>query len=399
MKQYELYIVNTDCGCCTPSSPAIWMGRRQGLVSSDCRPILLRAPAPHVPSREGRRRRVANKQGVAPLRRTKALPPVACCLGATWLRRGGARNTLPERHRQTSDKSKGAFRMKVTSHAVLALALSACGLWAEEEGAPKPGDKQVNPKDGAELVWIPGGEFQMGSDPAERDRLWAKTGWDAYWKKYAADESPKHGVKVAGFWMYAKEVTNGQYRKFLAANPQWTPERIDSKLHDGDYLEHWKEQSRASKDESYPVANVPWYAAKAYAEWAGGRLPTEAEWEYAARGGKQFEYGTATGEISDQLANSGGGGTKPVGSYRPNPFGLYDLAGNVWEWCSSLYKEYPYRANDGREDPNGSGARVLRGGSFDGSGPALRAADRTLNNPSSCGFCNGFRVVVPAGVP
>jgi len=289
--------------------------------------------------------------------------------------------------------------MKVTSHAVLALALSACGLWAEEEGAPKPGDKQVNPKDGAELVWIPGGEFQMGSDPAERDRLWAKTGWDAYWKKYAADESPKHGVKVAGFWMYAKEVTNGQYRKFLAANPQWTPERIDSKLHDGDYLEHWKEQSRASKDESYPVANVPWYAAKAYAEWAGGRLPTEAEWEYAARGGKQFEYGTATGEISDQLANPGGGGTKPVGSYRPNPFGLYDLAGNVWEWCSSLYKEYPYRANDGREDPNGSGARVLRGGSFGNSGALLRAAYRVSDIPSVCIFGNGFRVVVPAGVP
>jgi formylglycine-generating enzyme required for sulfatase activity len=230
------------------------------------------------------------------------------------------------------------------------------------------------------MVFVPGGAFKMGGDEAD-------------------DEKPVHTVQVEGFWMYTKEVTNGQYRKFLAANPEWTPERIDSKLHDGDYLKHWKEQSPASKDDSYPVVYVPWYAAQAYAEWAGGRLPTEAEWEYAARGGKQFEYGTATGEISDQLANYGTG-TKPVGSYRPNPFGLYDLTGNVWEWCSSLYKEYPYRANDGREDPDDSGFRVVRGGSWGVNGPLLRAAFRNNLNPQGCGPVNGFRVVVlRAGVP
>jgi len=75
------------------------------------------------------------------------------------------------------------------------------------------------------------------------------------------------------------------------------------------------------------------------------------------------------------------------------------LAGNVWEWCSSLYKEYPYRANDGREDPNGSGARVMRGGSFYGVGTRLRAAVRSFSLPSGCGCSGGFRVVVPAGVP
>jgi len=263
----------------------------------------------------------------------------------------------------------------------IVLAVVAANVWAEGAAkAPKPGDKRVNPKDGAEMVFVPGGTFKMGGDG-----------------EY--DGKPIHDQRVDGFWMYAKEVTNDQYRKFLSANPQWTPERIDSKLHDGAYLNHWKEQSGASKDDSYPVAYVPWYAAKAYAEWAGGRLPTEAEWEYAARGGKQFEYGTATGELSPELVNYGLDGTKPVGSYRPNPFGLYDLAGNVWEWCSSLCKEYPYRANDGREDPNDTGARVLRGGSFSGSGIDLRAAYRLGTLPSVCASYVGFRVVVPAGVP
>ena len=214
------------------------------------------------------------------------------------------------------------------------------------------------------------------------------------------DEKPVHEQQVKGFWMYAKEVTNGQYRKFLAANPQWTPERMDSELRDGDYLKHWREQSQASKDDDYPVVYVPWYAARAYAEWAGGRLPTEAEWEYGARGGKQFEYGTATGELSPELANYQAQGAKPVGSYRPNPFGLYDVAGNVWEWCSSLYKNYPYRPDDGREDLEGAGARAVRGGSWSNRDSRLRAALRSIFYvPAGCGVDNGFRVASSAGVP
>jgi len=112
--------------------------------------------------------------------------------------------------------------------ATLILALCALAVWygaasAEGDGAPKPGDKRINPTDSAEMVFVPGGEFQMGSDPNEIDALWAKTGWDVDWKKYAADESPKHRVKVEGFWMYATEVTNEQYGEFLKATGHREP--------------------------------------------------------------------------------------------------------------------------------------------------------------------------------
>jgi formylglycine-generating enzyme required for sulfatase activity len=278
--------------------------------------------------------------------------------------------------------------LSVVLVAVAANVLSGCAAKAPKPAvkqvnlqAPMPRAKQVNPRDGAEMVFVPGGEFTMGSDGGEDN------------------EKPAHKQRVDGFWICTKEVTNGQYRKFLAANPEWTPERLDRKLHDGAYLAHWKQQSPASKDDGYPVVYVSWYAAKAYAEWAGGRLPTEAEWEYAARGGKQFEYGTATGEISPESAHYAPEGTKPVGSYRPNPFGLYDMAGNVWEWCSSPCKEYPYSGTDGREDSTDSGLRVVRGGGWRGSGSFCRAAFRGDFYPEDCFDFFGFRCVVPAGLP
>jgi len=262
----------------------------------------------------------------------------------------------------------------------------------------------ANERDGAELVWIPGGSFVMGADAkTEIPRLVEECkSYDpnasADWFKY---ESPRHEAKVAGFWMYAKQVTNAQFRGFVNANPEWSPERIDAKLHDGKYLKHWRERVDGVSDaDHHPVAFVPWYAARAYAAWAGGRLPSEAEWEHAARAGKQLEYGTATGELAHNLANYHyfpPNGTKPVGSYPPNPFGLYDMSGNVLDWCNSQLKPYPFDATDGREDASAPGKRVCRGGSWGSGLPDMRAAFRIGQDPRACGPGHGFRVVQDAG--
>jgi len=200
--------------------------------------------------------------------------------------------------------------------------------------------------------------------------------------------------------MYTKEVSNGQYRRFVAANPEWAPGKPDRELAVGGYLRHWQETDRfafprGTPDDDHPVVYVSWHAAKAYAEWAGGGLPTEAEWEYAARGGKQFAYGTSTGEIGRELANCTGRSTTPVGSYPPNPYGLHDMCGNVSEWCSSLWKSYPYKADDGREDPTDSGLRVHRGGGLLPGAICCRSAyrDTFLSNFIYSFSGVGFRVV------
>jgi len=222
-----------------------------------------------------------------------------------------------------------------------------------------------------------------------------------------ADEKPQHRVAVAGFWIDRTEVTNAQYRKFVDAggyNQQqyWTEAGWA-----------WKGQNNATQPKCWantdynqaaqPVVCVSWYEATAYAKWAGSRLPTEAEWEKAARGtdGRIYPWGNEAPDCNrlNYWGKDGGcvGRPAPVGSYANgvSPYGAMDLAGNVWEWVSSQYRSYPYRSDDGREDQSSTDVRVLRGGCWNDGGRIVRSAPRYGYVPGARYVDFGFRVASP----
>lgn len=256
----------------------------------------------------------------------------------------------------------------------------------------------VNPKpplaetiigdDGAEMVLIPAGEFLMGSDDDE-----------AY-----DDQKPVHQVYVDAFYMDKYPVTNAQYKKFLDANPQWCKDGLlPAEYAYSDYLLAWDENTHPTGKGDHPVTSVSWYAAMAYARWAGKRLPTEAEWEKAARGGlvgMKYPWGNT---IDENLANYDGniGDTTPVDRYMPNRYGLYDMSGNVWEWCldaydKTFYASAPHRnpvagGQVGNEFTSVKSNRVLRGGSWLNSASSLRVAGRFRNAPTVTIVNGGFR--------
>ncbi len=195
-------------------------------------------------------------------------------------------------------------------------------------------EEKPNLKD---MALIPAGEFKMGNDDAGALK----------------STKPAHIVYVDAFYMDKYEVTNGQYKKFILANPEWQKKNINKKFHDGKYLHHWTDNNYPPDKENHPVTNVSWYAAVAYAKWAGKRLPTEAEWEKAARGGTKDQY-FPWGNVNDEnkanyrigIDHDIIGDTVPVGTYPENGYGLYEVSGNVSEWCldeyiSIYYKVYP----------------------------------------------------------
>ena len=182
------------------------------------------------------------------------------------------------------------------------------------------------------MVLIPAGEFEMGSNVGE---------WS---------EKPMHTVYVDAFYMDKYEVTNLDFKRFVLANPQWQKGRIPKAFHRGRYLRDWTGNNYPTGKADHPVKYVSWYAAVAYSKWAGKRLPTEAEWECAARGGKsglRYPWGN---DIDSDKANYGNnvGDTTPVGSYASNGYGLYDMVGNVLEWCLDAYDDNIYSHRKGK---------------------------------------------------
>ena len=200
-----------------------------------------------------------------------------------------------------------------------------------------------------------------------------------------ADEKPQTSVNLDGFWMMRTEVTNGQYKRCVEEAACSAPN--SARWDDPVYADH-------------PVTGVTWHQANDYAAWVGGRLPTEAEWEKACRGteGRIYPWGDSdpTADLANYFPNVGG--TTPVRKYSPqgdSPYGVADMAGNVWEWTSSQPQAYPYAAGDGREDRTGEAKRVLRGGAWYLSADFVRCASRFSYAPNFGHYDFGFRVVSP----
>ena len=253
-------------------------------------------------------------------------------------------------------------------------------------------DDLIVPED---MVFIPAGEFQMGSEDEEAQD----------------DEQPNHVVFLDAYLMDIYPVTNSEFRNFINANPKWRKtdvngEHISIEFQDGGYLRDWEDDTFPDGKAEHPVTQVSWYAAMAYAQWVGKRLPTEAEWEKAARGGiggKKYPWGDSIDGV-----NFNSDDTSPIGNTPANGYGLYDMSGNVWEWCLDAYDpEYylvsppknpiadtanvPWVVNNFR---NIKSPRVLRGGPWDIDSQGVRVSHRFSGNPMDTFPTFGFRCVM-----
>ena len=260
------------------------------------------------------------------------------------------------------------------------------------------------------MVLIPAGSFMMGD----------VNGQDM--------EKPVHEVEEDAFYMDIYEVTIEEFKNFVDATHYVT----DAEKNDGCFIWNgtdWEKREginwrfdelgikHKTDKENHPVTHLSWNDANAYAQWAGKRLPTEAEWEYAARGGeKGYKYAWGTDPLGQEVVanvsdenfvkvvtfweyfkgyDDGYVFTAPVGSFVPNSFGLYDIAGNAWEWCADYFDENYYgrspKKNPRNDDPNER--RVMRGNSFDGRPGNMRCSRRTSEVQSRSYVDTGFRCV------
>jgi hypothetical protein len=209
------------------------------------------------------------------------------------------------------------------------------------------------------------------------------------------EETPKQGVTIGSFYIDRTEVTNAQFKTFVEKHPEWQKDKIAATLHNGKYLQHWNGNDFPVGQEDHPVVFVSWYAANAYCTAQGKRLPTEAEWEFAARGGlegKAFPWGDS---LPDKTrANYGESGIKAatkVGSYPANGYGLHDMAGNVWEYLADEWQKYPARSTPVTNPLEVKTRRALRGGSYGGGVVNLRVTYRDSHLPENAGDHVGFR--------
>jgi formylglycine-generating enzyme required for sulfatase activity len=245
---------------------------------------------------------------------------------------------------------------------------------------PKTGEISIPPrelpamthtKDGLEYAYIPAGSFEMGCVPAD--------------STCESNEKPRHHVEqTKGFWIGRTLVTVSAYQRYVRAVGHAMPA-----------IPSWQ-------GADHPMVNVTWNEAQAFCQWSGGRLPSEAEWEYAARGGKSGLVYPLGNDMTHNDGNYDAAGgkyawayTSPVTAFAPNGMGLYDMAGNVWEWCTDRF-DSNYYARSPVNDPSGSttgNVRVVRGGSWNTYAWRLRTSFRYYAGASFRSVTYGFRCV------
>jgi formylglycine-generating enzyme required for sulfatase activity len=245
-----------------------------------------------------------------------------------------------------------------------------------------------------EMIDVPASEFLMGTSEEQIDLLLVREDWAIEWydRNLFHVEQPQHTVHVGAYAIGASPVTNAEYAEFVW-EASYRPPR------------GWAGFRCPPDMDLSPVANVSWVDATAYAKWLARktnrpfRLPTEAEWERAARGvdGRMFPWGQDFDPWRCNTLESSKRGVTPIHTYSPSgdsPVGACDMAGNVWEWTSSLLHPYPYDPTDGREEPAGNGQRVARGGAWYYSRKLARCAAREGLQPTYLSSSLGFRLAL-----
>jgi formylglycine-generating enzyme required for sulfatase activity len=268
-----------------------------------------------------------------------------------------------------------ACRANPTNPALAALDLYVEAVQTTPGDAPKAKPQKPSPIDLAELleirwVLVPGGVYTVGGEAPQ----------DPYTQE---DERPRHQIYLSPLRIARTAITNAQYTVFVQCTGYPPPP-------------HWLQGACPPDRLDHPVVHVAWYDALAFCRWAGVRLPAEVEWECAARGadGRLWPWGNHPPLPHTCNCGLSVADTTPVEryAYSAGPFGAVDMAGNVCEWTWSRYAPYPYRADDGREDPSSPGLRVARGGSFAGSPAEVRCAHRSAIHPAYGYDDVGFRV-------
>lgn len=256
------------------------------------------------------------------------------------------------------------------------------------QSTPRVGDLKTNLKDDQRYVWIPSGSFLMGCSPGDDE--------------CADNEKPAHAVTISkGFWIAQTPTTVAAYRRYFAETGTPFPPGRDSR---------GRKQNAEAEDPKTPVVGVTWEEARAFCDWAGMRLPTEREWEYAARAGTTGPrygnlvdiawYGDNSGnqridatavwrdpQSAGDVLFANGNVAKPVGTKRPNAWQLYDMLGNVGQWTADLYRDY----NDSPATATTAQNRATRGGFFTQPSRAARASRRGSLGPAVRNSVTGFR--------